>query len=336
MPGAGWAAVTTALRSCSPTNAPEIPMTRRRAVARRRAVSGRIMAATISAADSVISGLHRGTIARRRTTVSWSSGMEGIVPVSVSGGDRGASRFEAIATWLSLWIAAGVFLVGWATQTGQTESATFSIYHVPGYLGLIALLAVVGERMFDRSAGGGVAGRLRSAWAGRSAGERVIVVGTVVLLAYVVLDILWQLVFGIGNGVDGRFAPTRLLLPVGLTLVASGWIVGAVVGGHRPGWLGAVAFTTILTVLNFWIGPWHAVFSPWSARPTVVADDLRTEIWTMAPDGNGQTRVVLAGPNEASEPVWSPDGQRIAYVNWTHGPGDLVAHLWTVSADGSD
>jgi TolB protein len=263
--------------------------------------------------------------------------MEGIVPVSDSGGDRGASRFEAIATWLSLWIAAGVFLVGWATQTGQTESATFSIYHVPGYLGLIALLAVVGERMFDRSAGGGVAGRLRSAWAGRSAGERVIVVGTVVLLAYVVLDILWQLVFGIGNGVDGRFAPTRLLLPVGLTLVASGWIVGAVVGGHRPGWLGVVAFTTILTVLNFWIGPWHAVFSPWSARPAVVADDLRTEIWTMAPDGNAQTRVVRSGPNEASEPVWSPDGQRIAYVDWAHAEGgDLVGHLWTVRADGSD
>src|SRR5215212_5190945 len=129
-----------------------------------------------------------------------SSGMEGIVPVSDSGGDRGASRFEAIATWLSLWIAAGVFLVGWATQTGQTESATFSIYHVPGYLGLIALLAVVGERMFDRSAGGGVAGRLRSAWAGRSAGERVIVVGRLVLRAYLVRDDLWQVAWGIGNG----------------------------------------------------------------------------------------------------------------------------------------
>ena len=258
------------------------------------------------------------------------------MPVSESGGDRGASRFEAIATWLALWIAAGVFLVGWAIQTGQTESATFSIYHVPGYLGLIALFAVVGERMFDRSAGGGVPGRLRSAWAGRSAGERVIVAGTAVLLVYIVLDILWQLVLGIGNGVDGRLAPTRLLLPVGLTLVASGWIVGAVVGGHRPGWLGVIAFATILTVLDFWIGPWHAVFSPWAAKPAIAGDDLRSEIWTMAPDGSGQTRVVLSGPDEASEPAWSPDGKEIAYVDWhVTSDGNRQAELWMVAADGS-
>src|SRR4051812_5067252 len=83
-PGAGWGAPARAPRSWSPTNTPEIPMTRRRAVARRRAVSGRIIAGTIPAADALISAAHRSTIARRRAT--------GLV-VQRDGGDRAGTAF---------------------------------------------------------------------------------------------------------------------------------------------------------------------------------------------------------------------------------------------------
>ena len=251
--------------------------------------------------------------------------------------ERGASRFEALATLLALWIVAGLFLIGWALQTGRADNATFSLYHVPGYLGLAALVVIVAERLFDRTAGGGFGGRLRSAWAGRSAGERVIAIGTGILLGYLVADIAWGAVFGIGTGLDGRIAPSRLLLPLGLGLVASGWLVGAVAGGHRPGWLGVVSFTAILGVLSFWIGPWHPVATAWAATARTSATDLRTEIWTMAADGGAPTRIVETGGGEVSEPAWSPDGRRLAYVAWTNeDERGLTADIWTVAVDGTD
>lgn len=49
------------------------------------------------------------------------------------------------------------------------------------------------------------------------------------------------------------------------------------------------------------------------------------DIWTMARDGTDRRKVVEGG----MEPAWSPDGERIAYV-------DLQGELWTVSPDGSD
>ena len=258
--------------------------------------------------------------------------------LSGSSEERRASRFEAVSTWLALWIVAGLFLIGWALQTGRADNATFSLYHIPGYLGLVALVAIVAERLFDRSAGrGGVAGRLRSAWTGRSTGERVIAAGTGILLLYLVADLVWQAAFGIGNGLDGRIAPTRLLLPLGLGLVASGWLVGAALGGHRLGWLGVVSFTAVMAVLSFWIGPWHPVANAWAATAPVPATELRTEIWTMAADGGTPTRVVETGAGEVSEPAWSPDGRRIAYAAWTNSADrGVTADIWTVNADGSD
>ena len=254
-----------------------------------------------------------------------------------SGSDRGATRFEAAATWLAAWITVGLYYVGWALATGLADNATFSPYHVPGYLGVIALFAVVAERMFDRSATRGSGGRIRSAWAGRTTGERVIVVGTAILAFYIVADLLWVVVVGIGQNLEGRQAPTRLLLPVGLSLVASGWLVAAAGSRRGVGWLGVVGVTTIFAAIGFWIGPWHPVYSPWAEKPAIQVGDLRGEIWTMAADGGTQTRIVASGPGEATQPAWSPDGSRIVYVAWAHaGTDELVADLWTVAPDGSD
>lgn len=252
------------------------------------------------------------------------------------GTDRGASRFEAVSTWLGLWIVAGLYLAGWAVGSGTAANATFSVYHLPAYLGLIALVAVVAERLFDRSAGRSSAAGIRSAWRGRTTGERLIVAGTLVLVGFVVADLAWVAVLGIGNGLEARVAPTRLLLPLGLCLVSGGWLMDAGIGGHRAGWLGVVSAATILAATGFALGGWHPVASAWAPRSTAGRDEMRTEVWTMAADGTRQTRIVESGPGEASEPAWSPDGKRLVYAAWAFDAnGSRVADLWTVSADGT-
>lgn len=55
-------------------------------------------------------------------------------------------------------------------------------------------------------------------------------------------------------------------------------------------------------------------------------------IRTVRPDGSGLATIGSAG-GSAAHPTWAPDGQKIAYVNLTLGPG---SGMWVMSADGAD
>jgi Tol biopolymer transport system component len=50
------------------------------------------------------------------------------------------------------------------------------------------------------------------------------------------------------------------------------------------------------------------------------------DIWTVNPDGSGLTPVT-SGPDDDSEPAWSPDGTTIAFSRLA---GDASSHIWTV------
>ena len=69
---------------------------------------------------------------------------------------------------------------------------------------------------------------------------------------------------------------------------------------------------------------------------TIVFRSARTgilQLWTMSPDGSGQTQLTFDPVPKDQLPDWSPDGSRIAFVKQTHTAG---GDIWVMNADGSD
>ncbi len=84
---------------------------------------------------------------------------------------------------------------------------------------------------------------------------------------------------------------------------------------------------------------WAPDWSPDGIRILFVSTRTgSSQLFTMAPDGSGQTRMALTGTVPSSlvgEPSWSPDGNRIAF----RGASDLFAaptEVFVARADGSD
>jgi Tol biopolymer transport system component len=242
------------------------------------------------------------------------------------------------ATWLSLglgaWIVVGVFVVVRALNLGLADDVGISPWHVVGYGGIGALaLVCVGFVGFARRRGIG--------W--RDALPRhhgTLGAGLVVLLVYIVVDVGWREGVGIGPGIEEGFAPSRILLLVGVVLVAVGPFRAAVLGGSAAGVLGAlpaVLSAGLVLALVSVPGALHPAVNPWLERAPDVPDD-DGEIWLMGADGSHQTRLITTPDGEqVTFPVWAPDAKRLAFVRWTgfHGddPGD--ADVWIANADGS-
>jgi len=259
--------------------------------------------------------------------------------VADSGRDPAASggsnrRWAWLAVLLGAWIVGGVYLVSWALSRGEASDAGLSPYHVVGYTGLLALVGVSIAQLVRA---------LRSGRGWRNAfppGFGSLGAGAAVAVAYVVLDVAWREGVGIAEGLEGSFAPSRVLLIVGLALIAMAPLRAALLAtrARGSGWPAAIS-TGLLAAALLAPGGLNAVANPWLENPAHIAEE-NTEIWLMDPDGGRQTRLLEASENvNVQLPAWSPDGTQIAYAR-LEGPIDKPElenyDIWVMNADGSN
>ena len=246
---------------------------------------------------------------------------------------------------LAAWATLGVLLVARANNLGLVEDITFSPYHIVGYAALLTLGIYVAWTFFRALRRGGWRRAFPPLYGGLG-------LGFVLIVAWVVLDPIWESTLGIRFGIEGALAPSRLLIPVALVLLAIGPVREAIAEraepGLRPGelrvrWAGVVGAALVVAATTFTaFNPVATPLHDWAYLP----GSDNTEIWTMNADGSGQTRVLAALGDgiDYSLPVWSPDGSRIAYTTWSNEGGasqniqsrDQISAIWTMNEDGSD
>jgi dipeptidyl aminopeptidase/acylaminoacyl peptidase len=255
----------------------------------------------------------------------------GTVPEFVGGTDR---RWAWIAVLFGAWILSGVYLVVRALTGEVIRDVGISPYHALVYSGLIALAGlsiwlVVRARRRGRG--------WREAF---PPGYGSLGAGLVVFVAGLLLDVAWREGVGIAFGIENGFAPSRVLIGVGLSLVAMAPLRASLLAGGNPAIRWPATLSAGLLATSMLAATGFSIFgTPRLEKPADVPED-NGEIWVMDADGRHQTRLIEAveGVN-LQNPVWSPDGSRIAFVRVAAPSDDPMTaddDIWVANADGSD
>lgn len=248
------------------------------------------------------------------------------------GVDAATGRHAWLSVGIAAWLVGAFYFLLWSVVHDLSPDPALSVYIIPFYLGLAALAAVT-IALVVRAARNGR--RWRVAF---PPGYGILGVGLAAMLAGLVADVGWREGVGQPEGIAGLLAPTRLLVVAGLALVALGPLRAAFRSSRADAkrWPAVLSAAMLLAVL--WL--------PGGFAPAVHLERAHvqpnSEIWLMDDDGAKQTRLIEAHDGAmAWNPVWSPDGTRLAYTRLVLGdrpPVDIPdeADIWTANADGSD
>jgi Tol biopolymer transport system component len=258
----------------------------------------------------------------------------GVTDVShqAEGDGSAGGKFAWLAVGLAAWVIGGSFLVVRALNQGLATDVGLSPYHVVGYAGILAL-AVLCVALVVRAvrAGRGWQQAFPPAYGTLGA-------GLLVSLAYIVVDVAWREGVGIRLGIEGGFAPSRILLLVGLVLIAVGPLRSAVLSAaSNTARLPAVLSAGLVLALASVPGAFHPAVNPWLESPPDISQD-NSEIWLMDADGSHQTRLIEAAEGiEMTLPAWSPDGSAIAFTRWqgVERERNGEVDVWIANADGT-
>jgi hypothetical protein len=141
----------------------------------------------------------------------------------------GDVRFDWLMVALGAWLLGGLYLDGWAHIHVPALETFFTPWHAvlySGYLAGAAALVVIFYLNRRR-------GALRSN--ALPVGYRLSLVGVFIFFFAGVADMLWHVVFGIEDGVEGLISPSHLALAFGGGLMMTGPLRA---GLCREGWSG--------------------------------------------------------------------------------------------------
>jgi len=248
--------------------------------------------------------------------------------------DRATSRPAWLAVGVATWFVGAICLLVWAVSHGLDSDPLLSVHAVPLYLAIGTSAAVI------------VAMAIRATRRGRSwrqalpDGYGILALGVLALIMGLIADVGWREGVGIPGGLSESLAPTRLVIFVGLVLIAVAPLRVALrsSGAGSPRWPAVLSASLVLVALIL-PGGFHPTANGWLKRAAFIPN---AEIWSMDADGDHQTRLIEAHDGiQAWNAVWSPDARHLAYtrlVIGSHPPLDIPdeADIWVATADGSD
>jgi TolB protein len=244
-------------------------------------------------------------------------------------------RFAWLTLLLAAWILGGALLAVFALFNGLATDVGMSPYHLLFFSGILALGALC-LFLVVRAVG---AGRPWHRAFPRDYGS--LGLGALLLVAWPIVDIGWREGVGINEqGIEGPLAPSRLLIPIGLTLVAIGPLRAAMRSTLSVSGRWAIVASGALVTMTLGIAGFQPSQSPWLETAINPPED-DVEIWVMDTDGSHQTRLIESGDGyEVQSPAWSPDGTEIAYmrVKSSERVGRFCCDdidIWLAAADGS-
>jgi TolB protein len=255
-------------------------------------------------------------------------------PSSVPSDADAQRRFAWIATGVGALVTGGFTLLLWALVNELTLDVALSAYHVPLYLGVLALAI------------GCVVLAVRARREGRDwrrplpRGYGVMAVGAALFVAGFVLDAGWREGVGFLYGIEESLGPSRVVIAIALALIAVGPLHAAIVRGSADVSAAAAALSAAFTIAAIgWVGGFNPAQSPWLARDPDLPQ-LRADLWMMDADGRNQTRVLEAEVDTNIGFVsWAPDGSQVSYTVFqlpSDGTAVTEAGIWAAAADGTD
>jgi hypothetical protein len=128
---------------------------------------------------------------------------------------RLGAREDAITIALGFWLLAGLFIDGWAHNTGTRVETFFTPWHAALYSGYTAsTLWLCGLVWWQLRAG-------KVGLAAIPRGYELGLVGAAIFGIGGVADMTWHLLLGIEKGIEALLSPTHLLLFTGIVLIFS-------------------------------------------------------------------------------------------------------------------
>ncbi len=244
----------------------------------------------------------------------------------------GNTRFDWIVAILCTGLVGGSFLDGWAHTHGKVDNTFFTPWHAVLYAGYALGAAFLFFNLVRNHARG-------YPWReALPAGYGVSLLGAVIFGIGGVLDMIWHTFFGIEVSIDALLSPTHLTLAFGVVLIVTGPLRAAWVrfpgssGYGRLKLLPAVlSITLALSVFTFLTEYAHPLVNTWAARNVHGSTNVPSDLYIMNPDGSSQTRLTST-PFDHSNPVWSHDGQKIAFA----GGRNNNQQIYVANADGSN